>query len=230
MSVMSTWPPPRPTTPLAVLCSGGLDSAVLLGEAVRAYPAVHPVFVRVGSVWEDAEFAHLTRFLAAIAGPALRPLVVLEQPVRDLYGDHWSLTGDGVPPLGAPDEDSFLPGRNVLLLAKPLLWCLAHGVPELATAPLASNPFPDATPAFYDGFARLVGDAVAGTVRVLRPYANLGLHKDDVVRRGVGLPLEHTLSCARPADGRHCGRCSKCGERMAGFAAARVPDPTGYVL
>lgn len=228
MALMPTWPPPRPTVPLAVLCSGGLDSAVLLGEAVRVYPAAHPIFVRVGSVWEDAEFAHLRRFLAAIACPALKPLVVLEQPVRDLYGDHWSLTGDGVPPLGAPDEDSFLPGRNVLLLAKPLLWCLARGVPELATAPLASNPFPDATPAFYDGLARLVGDSVNGTVRVLRPYADLGLHKEDVVRRGAGLPLEHTLSCARPAAGRHCGRCSKCGERMAGFRAAGVPDPTSY--
>ncbi len=225
---MTAWPPPRPTTPLAVLTSGGLDSAVLLGEAVRAYPAVVPVFVRVGSVWEAAEFAHLVRYLDAIRTSSLRPLVELSQPVDDLYGRHWSLTGAGVPPLGAADADSFLPGRNVLLLAKPLLWCLLHGVPELATAPLASNPFPDATDAFYDGFARLVGDSVSGTVRVLRPYAALGLHKADVVRRGATLPLEHTLSCASPVNESHCGRCSKCGERQAGFAAAGVPDPTAY--
>ena len=220
------WPPPHPPGPLAVLCSGGLDSAVLLGEAVRAYPAVHPVFVRVGSVWEAAEFAHLGRFLDAIRSPALKPLVELAQPAGDLLGRHWSLTGDGVPPLGAPDAASYLPGRNVLLLAKPLLWCLLHGVPELATAPLASNPFPDATPAFYDGFADLVGAGVGGTVRVLRPYA--ALTKPAVVRRGAGLPLEHTLSCARPADGGHCGRCSKCGERRDGFRDAGVPDPTAY--
>ncbi len=222
------WPPPHPAAPLAVLCSGGLDSAVLLGEAVQAYPAIYPVFVRVGSVWEDAEFAHLTRFLDALRSPVLKPLVELGQPVADLYGPHWSLTGDGVPPLGAPDADSFLPGRNVLLLAKPLLWCLLNGVPELATAPLASNPFPDATPAFYDGFARLVGDSVSGTVRVLRPYAELGLHKPEVVRRGAGLPLEHTLSCASPVAGGHCGRCSKCGERRDGFRLAGLPDPTAY--
>jgi 7-cyano-7-deazaguanine synthase len=226
--VPTAWPPPRPTTPLAALCSGGLDSAVLLGEAVRAYPAVYPVFVRVGSVWEAAEFAHLTRFLAAIASPGLKPLVELAQPVADLYGRHWSLTGDGVPQLGQPDEASFLPGRNVLLLAKPLLWCLLHGVPELATAPLASNPFPDATPAFYDGFADLIGTGVGGTVRVLRPYADLGLHKPDVVRRGAGLPLHLTLSCASPVNGRHCGRCSKCGERQDGFRDAGLPDPTEY--
>lgn len=222
------WPPPRPAAPLAVLCSGGLDSGVLLGEAIRAYPAVHPVFVRVGSVWEAAEFAHLTRLLDAIRSPNLKPLVTLSQPVDDLYGRHWSLTGAGVPPLGAPDADSYLPGRNVLLLAKPLLWCLLNGVPELATAPLASNPFPDATPAFYDGFAKQVADGVGGTVRVVRPYADLGLHKPDVVRRGAGLPLRLTLSCASPVGGGHCGRCSKCGERRDGFRRAGVPDPTEY--
>jgi 7-cyano-7-deazaguanine synthase len=223
-----TWPPPNPTTPLAVLASGGLDSCVLLGEAARVYPAVWPIFVRVGSVWEDAEFESLTQFCEALGTNRVKPVVVLSQPVNDLYGRHWSLTGEGVPMVGEPDEASYLPGRNVLLLAKPLLWCLANGVPELATAPLATNPFPDATDAFYDGFANVVGAAVNGTVRVLRPYASMGLHKDDVVQRGEGLPLGLTLSCAKPVNGRNCGRCSKCGERKDGFAAAGVTDPTHY--
>jgi 7-cyano-7-deazaguanine synthase len=228
MKSSTDWPPKHSTAPLAVLASGGLDSAVLLGEAVRVYPAVHPLFVRVGSVWEDAELAALSAFCRAIATPALKPIVELAMPVRDLYGDHWSLTGEGVPMLGEPDEASYLPGRNVILLVKPLLWCLANGVSELATAPLASNPFPDATPAFYDGFARVVGDAVKGQVRVLRPYAEMGLHKPDVVRRGRGMPLEWTLSCAKPVKGKNCGRCSKCGERHDGFEEAGLPDPTDY--
>lgn len=224
----AAWPPPAPPAPLAVLVSGGLDSAVLLAEAVRAYPVVFPVYVRVGSVWEDVEEDHLRRFLAAVAAPGLKPLVGLEQPVRDVYGDHWSMTGRGVPGADTPDDAVFLPGRNLLLLAKPLVWCLLNRVPELATAPLKSNPFPDATPAFYDGLAALAGRAVGGTVRVLRPYADLGLHKVDVLRRGAGLPLAATFSCIRPAGGRHCGRCNKCAERRAGFRDAGIPDPTKY--
>ena len=220
------WPPASPTHSLAVLASGGLDSSVLLAEAARAYPAVFPIFVRVGSVWEDVELDFLRRFLAAVASPSLRPLTVLSQPVADLYGAHWSLSGNGVPGADTPDEAVFLPGRNVLLLAKPLLWCHLHGVPELATAPLAANPFPDAAPEFYANFARAVSSAVAGQVRVLRPYA--ALHKPDVVRRGAGFPLEHTFSCMNPACGVHCGACNKCAERRAGFAEAGVPDPTTY--
>src|SRR5262245_33630111 len=144
------WPPVASQTPLAVLCSGGVDSAVLLGEAVRAYPAVTPIYVRTGLIWEEVEQQYLDRCLRAVRAPCLKPLVTFDQPVRDLYPSHWSLSGVGVPAAGSPDEDAYLPGRNLLLFVKPLLWCLANGVPELATAPLAANPFPDATAEFYD--------------------------------------------------------------------------------
>src|SRR5262249_25773050 len=93
-------------------------------------------------------------------------------------------------------------------------------------APLAANPFPDATPEFFRDFAAVVNRAVGGTARVIRPYAHL--HKTDVLRRGAGLPLELTFSCIRPADGRHCGRCRKCYERQEGFREARINDPTDY--
>jgi 7-cyano-7-deazaguanine synthase len=224
------WPPARADRPLAVLVSGGLDSAVLVGEAVRHHPAVHPIYVRADLAWEEVELAHLRRFLAAVAGPTLKPLVVLSTPVTDLYGDHWSLTGRGVPDDRTPDEAVFLPGRNVILFAKPLIWCHLNGVPELATAPLAANPFPDATPEFYAALAGavnmgMVGDV--GRVAVLRPYQHL--HKPDVVRRGRRMPLEHTVSCLRPVGGLHCGRCNKCAERKAAFAAAGVPDPSAYL-
>jgi 7-cyano-7-deazaguanine synthase len=223
----SAWPPPSAPAPLAVLVSGGLDSAILLAEAVGAYPAVFPLYVRTGLYWEPVEFVYLTGFLAALRAPNLRPLQVLEQPVADVYGAHWSVSGTGVPVAGTPDEDVYLPGRNVFLLAKALVWCHLNGVPEIATAPLSCNPFPDATPEFYDGFAALVGRAVgASPARVLRPYA--ALHKTDVLHRGRGLPLEHTFSCIRPTSGLHCGACSKCAERRTAFRAAGLDDPTTY--
>jgi 7-cyano-7-deazaguanine synthase len=221
------WPPPHADSALAVLVSGGLDSAVLLAEAARAYPVVVPIYVRVGMLWEDAERAHLDRFLAAVRTPALRPLVELAQPAADLYGGHWSVTGTDTPGATAAHDADFLPGRNVLLFAKPLLWCHLHGVPELATAPLGTNPFPDATPAFYDGLAAVVARGMnLPPVRVLRPYATLT--KTDVLRRGLRFPLAWTFSCVRPWGHMPCGVCIKCGERQAGFRAAGVTDPTAY--
>lgn len=210
---------------LAVLVSGGVDSAVLLGRAVHERPAVHPIYVRTGLAWEDVESGYLTRFLAAIRTPTLKPLTTLELPARDLYGDHWSTTGNA-PDAEAGDEEFFLPGRNVLLLSKALIWCRLHKVPAVAMAVLAANPFPDATPEFFADFADVVGRAVGGSLRVETPYATLT--KAEVVALGRALPLEHTFSCASPVNGLHCGRCGKCGERGRAFRAALVPDPTRY--
>ena len=212
--------------PLAVLVSGGLDSAVLLAESLDRHPAVWPLYVRFGLFWEEVELRHLRRFLDAIRTPALQPLSLLDMPVADLYGEHWSLTGVGVPAAGTPDAAVFLPGRNVLFLAKAMLWCHLHGVPALALAPLESNPFPDATPTFFAAFETVVNQAIGGAVQVVQPYR--GLHKEAVLQRGRHLPLQWTFSCMRPIDGRHCGACNKCAERQDAFVRAGCPDPTPY--
>jgi 7-cyano-7-deazaguanine synthase len=213
-------------SPLAVLVSGGLDSAVLLGEALQHHPAVHPLYVRTGLLWESVELEHLKRFLAAMRAPALRPLQLLELPIADVYGKHWSITGTEVPDENSPDAAVFLPGRNVLLLSKALLWCHLNSVPAIALALLEANPFPDATPKFFDAFSEAVNLAMRGRVAVLRPYAHLS--KVEVIQRGRAMPLKETFSCIRPIAGRHCGRCNKCAERSKAFASAGVPDPTDY--
>jgi 7-cyano-7-deazaguanine synthase len=211
---------------VAVLISGGLDSAILLGEALRGLAAVHPLYVRCGLFWEEAELAHLRRLLDALRGPALHPLRVLHQPVDDLLDAHWSLSGQDVPGAETADEAVFLPGRNVLLLSKAMLWCHLHAVPAVALAHLAGNPFPDAKPEFIAAFAQAVNQAVGGRVEVRRPYA--ALSKAEVMRRGRGLPLELSFSCIRPVSGRHCGRCNKCAERRRAFADAGLADATVY--
>ena len=212
--------------PLAVLISGGLDSAILLGDALRRRSAVHPLFMRCGLAWESVELAHLRRYLDALRGPALMPLVILEQPVADVYSEHWSVTGRGVPDAASPDEAVFLPGRNIFLLAKSLLWCHLHGVPTIALGSLQTNPFPDATPEFFSGFQNLVNQAVGGRVEIRLPFS--GMKKRAVMQLGEGLPLQHSFSCIHPVDELHCGQCNKCAERQHAFADASMPDPTRY--
>ncbi len=212
------------TPTLAVLISGGLDSAILLGAALRRQTVV-PIYMRCGLSWEAVELEYLRRFLDALACPALKPLVTLDQPIADVYGSHWSITGKA-PLIGTPEEAVYLPGRNVLLLAKSLLWCHLNGVPAVALGSLQTNPFPDATPAFFYGMQEIVNQAVQGKVQVRLPFG--GMKKVAVMALGKGLPLEHTFSCASPTAGLHCGRCSKCGERRDAFRDAGMIDPTLY--
>jgi len=211
---------------IAVLTSGGLDSAILVADLSRQHRHVYPIYIRAALQWEAVELAYLQRFLEAVARPTLEPLVILDQPVADLYGSHWSMTGRNVPDAATPDEAVYLPGRNLLLVLKALLWCHLHGVPTLALAVLCGNPFPDASDEFFRRFADVVGAALKDRLIVIRPYGHL--HKHDVLIRGRGLPLEWTFSCIRPVDGKHCGQCNKCAERRKAFADAGWTDPTAY--
>jgi 7-cyano-7-deazaguanine synthase len=213
-------------TTSAVLVSGGLDSDILLAEVATAGTRVFPIYIQEGFPWESAEQHYLRRFLSALGRTNIQPLQVLALPVSDLYGHHWSMTGQGVPDASSPDEAVHLPGRNVLLLAKAMLWCHLHEVPTVALAVLSANPFPDATPAFFEAYSATVNQAIGGAVQVLRPYSVL--KKIDVIHRGQGLPLELTYSCIQPEELMHCGRCNKCGERRRAFAEAGMPDPTEY--
>jgi 7-cyano-7-deazaguanine synthase len=227
--------------PTAVLLSGGLDSAVLLAEeAARA--DVQPIYVSVGLAWEPAERDMVGRFLAAIGSTFhLRPLVSLSIDMRDVYpSTHWALVGQP-PAYHTPDEDVYLPGRNVVLLGKAGVFCAMARIGRLVLGTLHHNPFPDATPEFRTAMADALSKGLGWRLDIDAPYARVS--KADVIHRGaaLGLPLELTLSCMNPVAGppatapersgaaRHCGLCSKCRERHDAFLQAGLGDPTEYV-
>jgi len=215
------------TAPTAVLVSGGLDSAVLLALTARSAGRAIPVFVRAGHVWEDAERAALDRFVAAVGEPRIDRVRELAVPMGDVYGADWSMTGRDTPGWDAPWEAVELRGRNLILLAKTLVLAATSGWPVVALGSLADNPFPDATPEFFASLGRVASAGLRAPLEIVVPFR--GLAKAEVVRRGRDLPLELTLSCARPTPaGLHCGTCSKCRERIEAFAAAGVPDRTAY--
>src|SRR4051812_39648139 len=87
-----------------LLLSGGLDSAILLGHLLSHGSAVIPFYVRTGCVWEAAELRAARTFVAALKQRVLHELVVFDMPLADVYGDHWSLSGAGVPDNRTPDD------------------------------------------------------------------------------------------------------------------------------
>ena len=228
--------------PTAVLLSGGLDSAVLVAEEA-ASNEVTPIYVSVGLAWEAAEQAIIERFLARAApGGRVRPLVSLSVEMRDVYAaTHWAV--EGRPPgYHTPDEDVYLPGRNVILLGKAAVYCAAAHIERLVLGTLGHNPFPDATPAFRAAMARALSLGLAHEIQIDAPYSTVS--KAEVIRRGaaLGVPFELTLSCMNPQlpipnpeslipnpQSLHCGTCSKCRERHDAFVEAGLSDPTEYV-
>jgi 7-cyano-7-deazaguanine synthase len=219
---------------VAVLLSGGLDSAVLVAEAA-AHGEVQPIYVSVGLAWEGPERQSAERFLRALAdggyAPRLRPMATLTVEMNDVYpAAHWAR--QGTPPgYDSADEEVYLPGRNIVLFSKAAVFCALSGIGRLSIGTLAHNPFPDATPEFRAALARALSLGLATPLTLEAPFA--AVEKADVIRRGAHLPLGLTLSCMK-APGfaaekpRHCGACNKCRERREAFVAAGVVDPTVY--
>jgi 7-cyano-7-deazaguanine synthase len=214
----------------AVLLSAGLDSAVLAASEARTN-RIYPIYISAGFAWEDGELAILERLLAT--APYARnahPLAKLSFTVEDLYPTtHWALRGTP-PAFDTPDEDVYLTGRNVALLAKAAIYCAQHGIGRIALGLLAGNPFPDATPQFFETMASALSLGLAHALELDAPFSSM--EKSDVVRLGVelGVPFELTLSCMNPRGTMHCGQCSKCRERRDGFHEAAVADPTTYAV
>jgi len=214
--------------PTAVLLSAGLDSAVLAAAAARE-GSVHPLYVSTGLAWERAELTALDQLLATAPFQLnVAPVARLSFTVEDVYpATHWALRGTP-PAFDTADEEVYLTGRNVVLLSKAAIYCAQHRIGRIALGPLAGNPFPDATPEFFAAMARALSLGLDHPIEVVAPF--LSLEKSAVIRRGVelGVPLELTLSCMNPQQGRHCGQCSKCRERRDAFREAGVRDLTIY--
>ena len=211
---------------ISVLASGGLDSSVLIAK-LAAHVEVHPIYVRCGFAWEEMELKGLQSFLDALHNRNVMPTTVLSAPTSVLYGDHWSVTGARVPAADEPDENTYLPGRNILLISLAAIWGSTHGVSRIAIGSLGNNPFPDATPEFFETFARVLSMGLGHNVRIEAPLK--GFHKEDLIKQFKDLPLELTLTCMAPKGSQHCGQCNKCFERHQAFQKAGIEDRTVYL-
>ena len=213
--------------PTAVLFSAGLDSAVLLAQAARHGAAI-PLHVSVGLAWERTELEIAAQLLATPPYAGVRPLVRLSLDMRDVYPpSHWAVRGEA-PAFDTPDEDVYLDGRNILLLAKASVYMAREKLTRVLLGPLAGNPFPDATAEFFSAMQRALSTGLDHPIAIETPF--VAMQKEDVIKLGaeLGVPFELTLSCMQPVSGRHCGRCSKCRERRDAFRDAGVRDPTEY--
>lgn len=213
------------------MLSGGLDSAVLAADEARTL-IVHPVYVAGGLAWEEGE-QHVIRQLLSrppfsTSANRVQPLVRLEFSMRDVYpATHWAIRGTP-PAYDTPDEDVYLHGRNVALLSKAAVFAASRRISRIVVAPLAGNPFPDATPEFFEALSAAFSLGLAAPIEIAAPFVRL--HKEQVIQLGarLGVPFELTLSCMNPSGTTHCGLCSKCRERRDAFHAAGIEDPTMY--
>ena len=218
-----------------VLVSGGLDSATVLAAACRQGFACYAISFDYGQR-HRAELTAADRVAKALGAREHRVIPI------DLSAFGGSaLTDDtiAVPESGVvPDEIpvTYVPARNTVFLSLALAWAEVLGATDLfiGVNSVDYSGYPDCRPQFIEAFRQLANLATKAGVEgesfaVHTPLIDLS--KADIIRLGVGLGVDYslTVSCyqADPT-GAACGKCDSCRLRRQGFEDAGVPDPTRY--
>lgn len=216
-----------------VLLSGGLDSATCL--AIAKAEGYNPIALSF-----DYGQRHLAE-LDAARRVAQAQGVIDHRVVRVDIGSFGgsALTDRSIAVPETPGEGipvTYVPARNTIFLAYALGLAEVHGALDIVIGVNAVDysGYPDCRPEFIDAFERLANLATkagveGGRFRVHAPLVSLT--KADIIRRGIALGVDYslTVSCYQAdAEGRACGRCDSCRLRSRGFIDAGVADPTRY--
>ena len=215
-----------------VLLSGGLDSYTAAAMVKAQHFSLFALTVQYGQ--RHTREVEAARAVARALG--IERHLELEIDLRAIGGS--SLTSDAAVPhdrhLGATDIPStYVPARNTIFLSLALGWAEVLGAFDIVIGvnALDYSGYPDCRPAFIGAFERLANlgtraGVEGGRFRVHTPLISLG--KADIIRRGLDLGLDYSLthSCYDPSPrGRPCGTCDSCVLRAKGFREAGAPDP-----
>jgi 7-cyano-7-deazaguanine synthase len=227
-------------SPAVVLLSGGLDSATTAAIARAEGYRIHALSVdygqrhrfeldaarRVAESLGAAEHRVLSIDLAALGGSALTADIAVP---KDRGHDEMST---GIPV-------TYVPARNTVMLSLALAYAEVIGAADIFIGVNAVDysGYPDCRPEFIAAFERVANLAtkagVEGTLRFRIHTPLIQLAKAEIIRRGVQLGLDYSLThtCYSPdAHGTPCGRCDACQIRLKGFAEAGLTDPLKYQM
>jgi 7-cyano-7-deazaguanine synthase len=216
-----------------VLLSGGLDSYTAAAVARRDGFDVCALSFRYGQRHRQ-EIEAASRVARSVG---VTRHLVLDLDLTAIGGSSLTSSDIAVPKdrdVDATDIPStYVPARNTIFLSVALGWAEVLGAADIfiGVNALDYSGYPDCRPEFIHAFEQLARVATRAGVegRGLMVHTPLMmLTKAGIIRLGLELGLDYglTLSCYDPApDGTPCGHCDSCQLRMAGFAAAGVPDP-----
>jgi 7-cyano-7-deazaguanine synthase len=224
-----------------VLLSGGIDSVTTMAIARAEGYAMYALSFNYGQrhAIELEKARHMARVLGA------KKHLVLDIDLKAIGGS--ALTDTRAVPKDRVSEEisqsipiTYVPARNTIFLSCALAWAEVLGVFDIfiGVNALDYSGYPDCRPEYIAAFEHMANlalkAAVEGTGKIIIHAPLLSLTKAEIIRRGIELGVDYSLthSCYDPGpDGMACGRCDSCLLRLKGFreAGARDPIPYGFV-
>lgn len=220
-----------------VLCSGGLDSTVLLARMVAQHGADRTKALSIGYGQRHSRELQAAQAVCAHYGVQLFTLdlaSVFAQSDSTLLAHADAPLPEGSyadQQADAPDApvSTYVPFRNGLFLSAAAAQALSLGCDLLCYGAhaddAAGSAYPDCSEAFVAAMGRAIAEGTGGQLVLEAPFASLS--KAAIVAEGLrlGVPFELTWSCYEGGEAP-CGACATCIDRARAFAANDALDPT----
>ena len=208
-------------TSIAVLLSGGLDSAILLHKLIKDGNKVVKAYTfDYGQIHKrEIEYAEQ---IAKEAGVEWQ-LIDLKVLFKDIDSPLTPLTAGSIIKNTPYQEGGAaeVPNRNMVFLAITAMHCKSSGIQGLAYAAHLSSDgvpaYPDCSPDFVIGMGAAL-EAIG--IKLIAPFVMDGWTKKDIVRKGkeLGIDFDKTYSCYMGGN-EPCGKCATCIERQQALEA-----------
>ena len=222
-----------------VLFSGGLDSSVCLGLAVKKYGAENVIALSIYYGQKHKKEISASEKVAAYYGVKRITLdlgeifknsncTLLESSNEEIpheeYSEQLKRTN------GAP-VNTYVPFRNGLFLSSAASVALSYGCEEVYygahSDDAAGNAYPDTSIAFNNAISEAIFIGSGNELKIVAPF--IDKPKAQVVATGkeIGTPFELTWSCYE-GNKKACGVCGTCRDRLRAFALNGLKDPIEY--
>jgi 7-cyano-7-deazaguanine synthase len=217
-----------------VLCSGGLNSAVVTSIAIKEQTCAM-LHVRYGHRAADRE-AELFEQQAEFFG--VRERLVVDMPHFAAIGGNARVSRkrqiEDALAIGEGPSSCYVPGLIIALLSAGYTWAQTIGASKIVLGvsqdlgppgPKTCSMYPDYSLGFIQLCTHLF-EEVSGNATVSIETPVIDLRRAEIVKIGhrLGTPFEMTWSCLSSRT-EPCGGCVGCATRNRGFLDAAIPDP-----
>ena len=135
--------------------------------------------------------------------------------------------------LGDPQPVTYVPFRNMMLLSNACAFAEVVKAEYIFCGLQVHDEYGywDTSQAFVDALNGITALNRTFKTQIIAPFSLLSKTEELKICKELGTfyLLEHTLTCYDPDDeGRSCGRCPSCSERIKAFANIQETDPIPY--
>ena len=222
-----------------VLFSGGLDSSVCLGLAVKEYGAEEVLALSVYYGQKHDKEMKASEKLAAHYG-VKRITLDLGEIFKDSSCSLLQGATEEIPHEEYAEQlkktegkavNTYVPFRNGLFLSSAASIALSHGCAEIwygaHADDAAGSAYPDTSVVFNRAISEAIRIGSGEELRVVAPF--IYKSKAEVVAMGteISVPFELTWSCYEGNE-KACGVCGTCRDRIRAFRSNGLEDPVAY--